>query len=997
VWELAYEEKLTALHKHALQLGLAKTVDEVTEYTLDAMEFTLGFDLADMTLVEDKYLKIARCRGPTPALRNVRLDGQGITVKAANTRTTLRIRDTRREPAYVDGRGLDWKGPPTTLSELAVPVVVDGDTVAVLNVESYRLDAFSVEDQHLLEILAFHVGTVFRRMKHERKLMALHEHAFLLNAARDINEIAKHTLDTMEFALGLNYADIRTVDEGWLRCRGARGMPMLNADLPLDGPGVTVLAANSKKTVRVQDTRKETCYVDRLGATWKGAPTMLSELAVPVIVDQKTAAVLNVENAKPESITDDDQTLMETLAVHVASAITRLRHEDELRRYSERLESLVGERTRRLRENEVELRTTKERLEYLVASNPAVIYSGKPLSDLSDWVLTYVSDRVNSMLGYSPEEFVGNVDFWRKHVHPNDLQANPGLVQELWKKGHITYAYQFRHKDGDYRWVREEAIVTYDADGTPIEVNGYWIDVTALKRAEQALAASEKKYRELFTASPVSLWEEDFSEVKKHFNDLRSRGVEDLRRHLTENPDEISKCAEMVKILSVNEATLQLYGAKNAGEFIGGLDKVVTPEFQETFRDELVALSEGRTPFTSEFDNRTLTGDVKHVNLILTVAPGYEDSLAKVLVSIIDLTERKKMEEEARKSKDRLEHVLATNPAVLYFEEPLSDFSDTYPTFVSESAKFVLGYEPHEFLGEAGHKFWQNHLHPDDLARYRADLPSLWEHGHHTFEYRFLHGDGTYRWLSEHYRAVLDSEGHISHAVSVAVDVTERKQLQEKLAKAERLAAIGETASMVGHDLRNPLQGIAGATYILRNDSLTSEQRDQMLQLIDDNVRHADRIVAELLDYSREIRLTLATVAPRKIVGKALEAVKVPSNVRVQDLSQEGSEIAVDSEKIQRVLVNLMQNAVDAMPSGGTLTISSRESNEFVEIDVTDTGTGVAKEIMLNLWKPLHTTKARGMGLGLPIVKRIVEAHRGRISVTSEIGKGTTFTIQLPK
>ena len=159
-----YVDKLSALHQHASQLGLANTMDEITEHTLDAMKFALGFDWAGFFRVEDGYLKFIAIRGAPVAFNGLPLDGSGITVKAANTKSTIRVPDVRKYSAYVDGRGLDWKGPPTMLSELAVPVVIDDEVAAVLNAESSKLDAFTSEDQTLLEILAFHVGSALKRL-----------------------------------------------------------------------------------------------------------------------------------------------------------------------------------------------------------------------------------------------------------------------------------------------------------------------------------------------------------------------------------------------------------------------------------------------------------------------------------------------------------------------------------------------------------------------------------------------------------------------------------------------------------------------------------------------------------------------------------------------------------------------------------------------------------------------------------------------------------------
>jgi PAS domain S-box-containing protein len=227
-------------------------------------------------------------------------------------------------------------------------------------------------------------------------------------------------------------------------------------------------------------------------------------------------------------------------------------------------------------------------------------------------------------------------------------------------------------------------------------------------------------------------------------------------------------------------------------------------------------------------------------------------------------------------------------------------------------------------------------------------------------------------------------------------DITERKEMEQRLLKAEHLAAIGETASMVAHDLRNPLQGITGAAYVLRGESLTVDEKNEMLRVIESSVEYAEATVRDLLDYSREIHLERVEVPPKAISQSALQAVKVPGNVKVHDMSREQPTISVDPDRMKRVFINLIENAIDAMPRGGTLTIYTKESNGYVEITVADTGTGIPEKIMENLWKPLQTTKARGMGLGLPIVKRIVDAHSGEISVEAKSGEGTTFTIRLP-
>jgi PAS domain S-box-containing protein len=263
----------------------------------------------------------------------------------------------------------------------------------------------------------------------------------------------------------------------------------------------------------------------------------------------------------------------------------------------------------------------------------------------------------------------------------------------------------------------------------------------------------------------------------------------------------------------------------------------------------------------------------------------------------------------------------------------------------------------------------------------------------------------------------------IGYFVAVFENITERKQLsqrleeyskgleltvaertkellgaQERLVKTERLAAIGELAGMVGHDLRNPLAGIKNAVYFLRKKQacFTDDSGREMLSIIDKAVEHADNIVNDLLDYSREMHLELEEFSPKSLMDYVVLMVKIPTRVKIIQRIQSSPTIWVDANKIQRVFINLIKNAIDAMPNGGVLEISSRQNEENIDFIFADTGTGMPDDVIVRIFTPLFTTKAQGMGLGLVICKRIIEAHGGKIKVESALNKGTTFTLSLP-
>ncbi len=246
--------------------------------------------------------------------------------------------------------------------------------------------------------------------------------------------------------------------------------------------------------------------------------------------------------------------------------------------------------------------------------------------------------------------------------------------------------------------------------------------------------------------------------------------------------------------------------------------------------------------------------------------------------------------------------------------------------------------------------------------------------------------------------AINDKAGKTMGIVLIIHDLTRQKQIEEEIVKAQHFATIGELAGMVGHDLRNPLASIQGATYYLKRkyaDGMGGSGKE-MLDTIENSIQYADKIVNDLVDYSREIRLEPEETNPKSLMAHALSLVPSAQNVQLVDLTAYAPLLRVDTAKMCRVFVNIIKNAFEAMPNGGTLTLRSAESDADVEISVQDTGVGMSQEAICQLWKPLFTTKARGIGLGLAICKRMVEAHDGSIRVQSAMGEGTTFTVSLP-
>jgi len=213
------------------------------------------------------------------------------------------------------------------------------------------------------------------------------------------------------------------------------------------------------------------------------------------------------------------------------------------------------------------------------------------------------------------------------------------------------------------------------------------------KRSVEALSESEQRFRLVFENSPVSIWEEDFSGVKTLFGGLKNEGVTDIETYFAEHPDTIRQCADLVKIVEVNRAALALHAATNREELLAGLVNTFTPESFDTFRQELVCLWNGGTEMTRDAVVRTLAGDPRNVSVYLSVCPGYEGTLARVLVSLIDITERKKLEEQRLAHLRFVESLDRVNRAIQGandLEQMMSDFLDAVPTIFDCDRAFLI-------------------------------------------------------------------------------------------------------------------------------------------------------------------------------------------------------------------------------------------------------------------------------------------------------------------
>lgn len=301
---------------------------------------------------------------------------------------------------------------------------------------------------------------------------------------------------------------------------------------------------------------------------------------------------------------------------------------------------------------------------------------------------------------------------------------------------------------------------------------------------------------------------------------------------------------------------------------------------------------------------------------------------------------------------------------------------------------------------------------------FREGLPSK-----ARFDYRIIHEDGSVRTIhSERMVKEVGEDKKPTRIVGIEQDITERKQTEKKLEQyaknleqlveertkqlkdAERLAAIGQTAGMIGHDIRNPLQAIAGELFLMKQDvdatpdSQCKRDVQESLVSIQEQVDYMNKIISDLQDFARPLKPELVEVDLCSAIPQLVATVNVPNDVQAIAAWDSGlPRIKLDLTFLKRILVNLATNAIQAMPNGGKLTIKATEEANAVSITVTDTGVGIPDEVKPKIFQPLMTTKSKGQGFGLAVVKRLVEAQGGTITFESKVGEGTQFKLTFPK
>ena len=628
------------------------------------------------------------------------------------------------------------------------------------------------------------------------------------------------------------------------------------------------------------------------------------------------------------------------------------------------------------KQKEEALRVSEERLELALDSVRDAVWDWR-----TDTGETYFSSRCFTMLGYGPDELPSCYGTWRDLVHPDDLhQAESTVARHLESGEPFEMELRMRTRDGNWRWLLDRGrLIERDENGNPVRMLGTYVDITERKRNEEALRKNEAMMRSVFRVSPIGIGvvrDRVIAEVNDRFCEMTGYARDEL----------------------MGQSSRMLYPTREEFDMVGGV----------------IRCAQSEKAGIGSLETRMMRKDGSIMDVLVSstpLEPG--DDSAGVTFTALDITERKKAEQDLKTSHEVMLSIMDGIEATIYVSDmETHEILFMNKRMVEDFGGDCTGLVCHEVLRGRSEpcEHCVNHLLLDASGR-----PS----GVYTWEdYNLVSG----KWYMNHDRAIRWQGGKMVR-LQIAIDISELKnsqreknKLESQLALVQKMDALGTLAGGIAHDFNNILATIMGYSELIQDDLEQGDpMREDMGEIVQAAIRGKD-LVRRILTFSRKAEVNQKPISLSKSVEDAAGMLKrvIPKMIRLDlDLDRGLRPVKANARQMEQIVFNLVSNASDAIDGEGAVgiatknvllsemvcdTCGARISGEHVMLSIKDDGAGMTPETKANMLDPFFTTKGvgKGTGLGLSTVYGILTSHNGHLACHTRPGEGTEFIIYLP-
>ncbi|MEO7415003.1 MAG: PAS domain S-box protein [Opitutaceae bacterium] len=646
-----------------------------------------------------------------------------------------------------------------------------------------------------------------------------------------------------------------------------------------------------------------------------------------------------------------------------------------------------------------ELRKSEERYRALFESLPAPSW----VIDPETFRFLDVNVAAESLYGWTRAEFLTMT--LAELRSPEDLPELHAQLKRCFLETEVVGLWRYKTKSGEL--VEGEATSRVLDFGGRRAIISIVRDVTAARRAAEALRMNEERYRKLFEHSPFGIVEYDYRPTIAWLDGLRATGVTDLAAWFETHPAEVREAMFKVSVTDMNAATLRLVGAKNRAEVLANLRQLFTDDVLAARRAAFLSVWSGRNESEGEITVRALDGTLRRIfhHWWVPKIDG-RPSFQHTQLALMDLTEIKSTEAALAAERERLAVTLRAMT-----EGVITTDSAGVVQFMNAAGGELTGWTASAAVGRPitevcvlRHERTSALISPPVNAALAADRPVDLPQ-----QTALMRREGLPRLVQGRCAPIHDRSKRSVGTVLVFRDMTDRMRLESELSRASKLESVGMLAGGIAHDFNNILATIVGNLSLALMEKEVAAIAGAWLRDAERAALRARDLTQQLLTFAKGGDPVRAAVLLPEVVKEAAQFALHGSSVKCEfDIAADVRPADADKGQIGQVVQNLVLNAVQAMPKGGLVRIKLRHDvvfedsglplapGDYLHLSISDTGPGIPPEHLTRVFEPYFSTKQQGNGLGLATVYSVLRKHRGHVTVESVVGQGTTFHLWLP-